>query len=1246
LPSTLGQIDLFYEQLIAKYVSETLTVDRPWLRQAVEAYLLDPEARYVLLVGEPGAGKTAFIAALANANPAWLRYFIRADSLTPVSGGSASAWLLRIGHQLAGRRPELFEQELLEIVVKQRIHEAAEDATVAGVRIENLRASPFRQGAIHVQQDIGRLSGDLVGLDVLHATLEPRLLEPETLGYLAVLDPALALARLKPHEQIVILIDALDELSESHSEATIIDWLEDGEELPSNVRIVMTSRPTERLRSFCGTRRKAVRQITLDARSPDVLADVRNFATGLFKTLDIPDAFQPFRIEAAVDALGRSANGNFAYLTAYARALRAALSARYDDTLGELLRFEALPRGLNFLYATFLRRIRRQVERMGRLEVAEPTGADDEFIAAWEGVGQRFIGVLSVARAALSLEQLRVLGGIRVWPSAAERVLSYFVPYLDETPAGFAFFHPSLREFLIAPATQVNSDVTVSAEEWHTRLVRSYYRRFSHNWADCDAYGVAFLLLHAIESGRSNETDQLIENFEFLTVAEPDSVMSALPYARSHRARDLALAYGHIVHLLRGRPIGERRSYLEMSLLQSGIRRRGEADIGIAGPSAPWRPVWADCEGTLRHYSIGGQPEAISAIASGYLGNRAYVVTGDMGGGATLSDLVTGSKIGSVPDRRPFRISALASYSRSGESVLIIGDTEGMIEAWDVVKMQRLWATNGYHWSVRGVTIASLHGKSIVVSCSKDAIYANDLQSGEKIAQLAGRPWANEAVTETHCLASYGDSHHTFLLSGHSGGVVRVWDLEVGEPINKVKIDDSDIEQIEVVEVNRRRYIVCAALGRTITVLDGDTLDSVWRIQDHMRPSYLPSIATGALAAERVLYLATDNSISAYSLTAGQKLAEVTLNSSLIYPIARVGGDDAAGFLLGCEGRNLHVINEREISRSEPQRGIGKKRVSAIASVNRGSNFIACGCDDGLIYLRDPESGQIIPDSEWHAPGAIRSIDSIEYEGQLILACRFDGGVWISHDGRSTILADTDRPDSVTSVTLCVADGQPVLAVGTDSGNIETYAVTSTLTRLGAITAAHTWRSPNRADLKIYPSSISALEIVPSKGGTALASAGWEDKTIKLWELTTLRSRATMPTTGYVMRLASGMIRSEPTLMSVSMDLRCQFWKPETGAFLRVHIDQRVPDARVPYESDSLWYVDMAFGRIAAADIVVVAARDGTATIVDAESLAVVSVVSIGYGVWGRSIALAPSGIIAIAGARGITAIEPRAERE
>jgi WD40 repeat protein len=191
----------------------------------------------------------------------------------------------------------------------------------------------------------------------------------------------------------------------------------------------------------------------------------------------------------------------------------------------------------------------------------------------------------------------------------------------------------------------------------------------------------------------------------------------------------------------------------------------------------------------------------------------------------------------------------------------------------------------------------------------------------------------------------------------------------------------------------------------------------------------------------------------------------------------------------------------------------------------------------------------------------------------------------------------------------------------------------------------HTYKSANQADPKVRRSTISALAILSGADGAVLASAGWEDKTVKVWNWTTMRSKGIIPRTGYIMRLGSGMIESQLALISLNMDLRCKVWEPETGRLLKEYIDERIPDTTAPYESESLWYVDMAVGRVGARNVVAIAARDGTLTIIDLDSLAVIAAVSIGYGAWGQSIALAHSGTIAVAGARGITAIKVCPER-
>lgn len=490
------QAELFYEPLLARYLDAPGTIVRDWLHEEVERRLALADCRFVLLTGEPGAGKTGFMAALARSRPDALRYFIRLDSTTPLSSADAASLLLRMGHQLAHLRPEIFDPELLEIEVKQRLEQAGPGAQVTGVKIGDLNASPFYRTAIRVQQDVTGLAGRLTGIEIARATTDPRLLEPGTLSQMALFDPARVLARKSPGAMIVVLVDALDEAMSVPGGGTVLDWLETCEAPPANVRFVLSSRAHPRLRTLVSVRGASLETVPIVAESDPVVADVRRFATSLFDSTKALARSPGVIREDAVTSLVRAAQGNFAYLTAYGRSLRTAMEAGSAEQVAELLEFESLPAGLPQLYATFARRMRRQIEVMGQLEVASPRGPDDEFVPAWECVGQRLLGVLSVAFAPLTHKQLAALGGVRVWESAAGNVLRTLMPFLDETSGGWRLFHPSLGEFLRSADWQGADDVAVDAREWHTRIVRYY--RGAKGWAEVDWRKVdSYGLLHA-----------------------------------------------------------------------------------------------------------------------------------------------------------------------------------------------------------------------------------------------------------------------------------------------------------------------------------------------------------------------------------------------------------------------------------------------------------------------------------------------------------------------------------------------------------------------------------------------------------------------------------------------------------------------------------------------------------------------------------------------------------------------------
>ncbi|MEU6955906.1 hypothetical protein [Streptomyces sp. NPDC045714] len=480
-------------------------VERVWLYNEIEHALTSDEHQYVLVTGEPGAGKTSLLAGIARAHPDRLRYFFRRDSRTAVTGGDTESFLLSIGHQLARERPELFELESLSVVVQQHIDSVAAEGRVIGIRIDDLKVSPFhRTAALEVEQRIRDVAGTATGVQIGTAHLEPRLLDPDNLAHLALIGPAQVLAEQDPEARIVILLDAVDEIADDDTtepRKRVLHWLARSPQLPANVKVVMASRPHAGLRLFRAAREELLTDVVIDAGSPQVVGDLRTYADRVLErqaVLAAEGARGNVPGSTKRHAVSRAA-GNFLYLATYARALVDAAERQDDDLVDKLLLFSGVPGRLPGLYGFFLELVREELRTWPRVPGTSEQGS-------WEGVGLPIIGVLTVAREALTEDQLTALSGTPVREEPAQKVLSSLRWLLDRRSDRIAFFHTSVNEFLAGQeAREEHPECWVDETRWHEQITH-HYRGTAPSWADLnwlqvDRYGLAHLVAHVLKAG-------------------------------------------------------------------------------------------------------------------------------------------------------------------------------------------------------------------------------------------------------------------------------------------------------------------------------------------------------------------------------------------------------------------------------------------------------------------------------------------------------------------------------------------------------------------------------------------------------------------------------------------------------------------------------------------------------------------------------------------------------------------------
>jgi hypothetical protein len=522
----MDRMNRSFEDMIQDLTGEGF-IKRSSLYQEIERALKTEAGRFILVTGEPGAGKTSLLAGLGKAHTGWLRYFIRRDSRTALTGGDLQSFLLAIGDQFARLRPELFLSENLKIVVNQRVKSVGAGGSVVGIRIEDLTASPFYQtaaklmldqkddnGALTLDQQVDDAAGDVRGIEIGTASPEPRLLEPANLAHLGLIDPAEALLREDPKARIVILLDALDELAGDRATASLLDWVTEGPELPPNVSVVVTSRPHRALGLIRSRREGQLTEVRINPDSPQVADDLLAYArhvlpAGLITAAarDEGLAADEFRREAV-----SRASGNFLYLSAYARALGDATSREDESLRARLLDLAGFPQGLAGLYRFFAEAVRADLDRFD--VAAREAGPAGTKIPAWEGVGRPILGLLTVAREPLAAEDLIALGGIRAWPSEVDGILERMRWLLAERDDRIAFYHSSFGEFLSSEqARRECRGCAVDTPEWHERVVRHYQGGTTWaqvNWDSVGHYGLAHIAEHMTRC-RAAVADQVVE---------------------------------------------------------------------------------------------------------------------------------------------------------------------------------------------------------------------------------------------------------------------------------------------------------------------------------------------------------------------------------------------------------------------------------------------------------------------------------------------------------------------------------------------------------------------------------------------------------------------------------------------------------------------------------------------------------------------------------------------------------------
>jgi hypothetical protein len=455
---------------------------REWLFELIQQWLTDTNgARYFLLTGEPGAGKTAISDRLSQfshspepLHPNLFPDFLSAvhhcsarDSTTVDPKNFAGAIALQLAQQIpqfAQALPDIGEKQV-NIQVDMNIG-AAQDSTIQAIVIQNL---------------------NLAGMMTAQEAFNSIVLNPLRTIYQAGFD-----------QPLTILVDALDEALTHAGDRTIIDLLSSLEHLPPQVRFILTSRKVVQ-----------VENKFLDAKELDLSASEFNshnqtdlhayIQTRFAQNLELsthPSELEAHQREVAIDQIAQKSEGNFLYVRF--------LLDEIDRGKRSPTNLDGLPKGLDSLYYESLER----VVKLGKRD--------------WLTTYAPIFGILSVARSSLTLAHLQNFTGQK--ESTLWQYLGDLREFLEEIETqttsdpeiSYRLYHQSIIDFLGKRSLQLGKNTRhnayyISIVDSHKCIANHYWPTLAAiRWQSLDNYAYHHLAHHLWESDRQDDLFALL----------------------------------------------------------------------------------------------------------------------------------------------------------------------------------------------------------------------------------------------------------------------------------------------------------------------------------------------------------------------------------------------------------------------------------------------------------------------------------------------------------------------------------------------------------------------------------------------------------------------------------------------------------------------------------------------------------------------------------------------------------------
>jgi WD40 repeat protein len=560
-----------------------------------------------------------------------------------------------------------------------------------------------------------------------------------------------------------------------------------------------------------------------------------------------------------------------------------------------------------------------------------------------------------------------------------------------------------------------------------------------------------------------------------------------------------------------------------------------------------WDPVTGEHEATLI-----GHDAAVGSVA---FGNNSLLATSSDDGAVLLWDPIANERRVTLTGfSTPVRSVAFGRIPRS--LLVAAGSDNGIVRVWDATTGEEQTTLEGHGGPVHSVAFGQLADGLLLAAGSEDRMVRLwDPVTGEEQVALAGNSpvWSVAFGEVNGCV---------WVAAGGTDGNVRLWDAATGEGQGTLKGHRSTVWSVAFGQVNGLTLLASGSSDRTIRLWDPVTGEPRATLPGHNGTVW--SVAFGQVNGPVLASGSGDRTIRLWGPASGGNQAISAGHSASVRAVAfgRVNGD--ALLATGSGDRTARLWDPVTGEHRRTLSGHAK-RVMSVAFSEPDMRLLATGSTDCTARLWDPTTGEHRATLAGHE-AAVRSVAFGQVSDRTMLATGSSDGtarLWdaATYEHRITL---SGHRGPIMGLAFGQVDGVAILATGgvdrtARLWNPATGQRRATLTghddtvwsvafgqlgdhgilATGSIDkTARLWdpvTEQQKATLLGHEDTVGAIAFGQIDGRAVLAT-GSNDRTVRLWDPLTGEHLATITTPGQVWSVAFDQVNDRTLLAMGSPD--------------------------------------------------------------------------------------------------------------